>query len=182
VYAPTKDNPSDQKQFLDSLKEKLELYEKGTLIIAGDFNICLNPTLDKSGERIEKLSEFAKLMISFMDEFDLVDIWRIRNPDTRRYTWRQRTKAGIVHSRLDFFLVSLELSYSVRKSEIDIGICSDHSIINISLNENTGESRGKSFWKLNVSLLKDETYISKDKECKQNSSKKFEDVHDKGLL
>ena len=145
AYAPTKDNPKEQKQFITTLKEKLTSYQEGNLIIAGDFNVCLNPTVDKSGGRNETPSDYAKLMISFMEEFDLIDIWRIRNPDTRRYTWRQRTKAGVVHSRLDILLVSLQLSYLVQESDIDIGICSDHSIINIALNKQIGEARGKSF-------------------------------------
>ena len=25
-----------------------------------------------------------------MENLDLVDIWRIRNPDTKRYTWRRK--------------------------------------------------------------------------------------------
>ena len=38
-----------------------------------------------------------------VSENDLCDIYRIRNPDTRRFTWRRKTP--FKQRRLDYFLV-----------------------------------------------------------------------------
>ena len=40
----------------------------------------------------------------FMNDFDVVDIWRVRNPHARQYTRRQNNP--LIQSRLDFWLVS----------------------------------------------------------------------------
>jgi len=42
-----------------------------------------------------------------MLEYNLIDIWRIHNPDKRQFTWRQRTP--IIQRRTDFWLISDEL-------------------------------------------------------------------------
>ena len=49
---------------------------------------------------------------------------------------------GIVQCRLDFFLVTPSLSYNVIKTDIQLGICSDHSLIGLSLKNTTQGNRG----------------------------------------
>ena len=59
------------------------------LIIGGDFNVPLNVEIDSHGSRTEKKSVVEKIQ-DIMLASDLIDIWRIRNPDKRSYTWRQK--------------------------------------------------------------------------------------------
>ena len=47
IYAPTKDHPTDQYAFFEFLADKLFLHCHENLIIGGDFNITLNPSIDK---------------------------------------------------------------------------------------------------------------------------------------
>ena len=47
IYAPTKDHPTDQLLFLNFLTNVLNEYVDANIIIGGDFNICLNPEIDK---------------------------------------------------------------------------------------------------------------------------------------
>ena len=102
-YAPTKDKPKEQMEYFEQIKSLMCNYVDQPLILAGDFNTCLNPKIDKIGGKTEKQSDYAKQILNTMDELNLADIWRVRNSDTLHFTRRQNTKSGMVHSRLDFF-------------------------------------------------------------------------------
>ena len=55
VYAPTKDKPKEQIDFLSTLK--IFLSDCGNnIILGGDFNVCLQPEIDKCGGRKEPQS------------------------------------------------------------------------------------------------------------------------------
>ena len=47
IYAPTKDNVKEQHLFFSKLKTLLDEYSDRNIIIGGDFNTCLNPSIDK---------------------------------------------------------------------------------------------------------------------------------------
>ena len=90
-----------------------------------------------------------------MKDQNLLDIWRIRHPDEYRFTWYKNKP--IVKERLDFFLISADLSTRVLISDIDPRFCSDHAIPLIEVD--FGECcRGPGFWKLNCSLLECKGY------------------------
>ena len=160
VYFPTKDKPREQSQFLDYIKEVICNYNGQNIIMGGDFNTSLNTDMDKLGGSIEKESIHTKNLKTFMDEIDLIDIWRVRNPQLRQYTRRDMSKAGLVQSRIDFWLVSMSLEYQVTSSSIKPGNNSDHSIINLTLEFLETHKRGKGYWKFNNSLLRDQKYVS----------------------
>ena len=77
-----------------SQKKKTEVENKGdkNLIIAGDLNTYLNPSLDKKGERIEAQSSFSLKLNELCEEYMLSDIWRVRNPNSKIFTRRQKCK------------------------------------------------------------------------------------------
>ena len=84
-------------------------------------------------------------------EQDLVDIWRIRNPTERRFTWRQ--KSPIIQRRLDFWLVSDTLQEDVETVVIIPLTKSDHSAITLALNGIDESKGGPRFWKFNSMLV-----------------------------
>ena len=96
-----------------------------------------------------------------MAELDLVDVWRLSNPDGCRYTWRRQKPE--IHCRLDFFLVSQSLTCNVTNSDILAGFKTDHSLITIKLSLHSNR-RGPGFWKLNTSLLEEDGYVNKSKQ------------------
>ena len=108
--------------------------------------------------------------------FDLIDIWRVRYPDVKHFSWRQ--KKPVVHRRLDFWLISSSIQEDIEGTDIIPAIRSDHSAITLSFNGIEEHQPGPSFWKFNASLLEDETYVSLIKD-KYNSwieeGKDFED-------
>ena len=85
----------------------------------------------------------------------MIDIWRVRNPSEKRFTWRQKTP--IIQRRLDYWLVNDSLQDDIVSVDIIPSIGSDHSAITLSNSFNgIGDSkRGPSFWKFNCSLVND---------------------------
>ena len=52
------------------------------------------------------------------EELNLIDIWPIRNPHSKIFTRRENSKAGLIQSRLDYILISNNLSYLTTDTEI----------------------------------------------------------------
>ena len=110
-----------------------------------------------------------------MENMELCDVWRIFNPDCKRYTWRQRQPE--IHCRLDFFLVSQSiLGMRLQYSHTDIipGFKTDHSLITLSLSLHSNP-RGNGFWKLNTSLLADNNFIEIIKIAIQEKGNEYKD-------
>ena len=102
IYAPNK--IKDQCVFFEEIKkqlDELELEENCEMIIGGDFNVILDADLDGTGGK-PQVKESCKRIDNLCSSFDLIDLWRIRNPDVKRFTWRQ--KNPIVQRRLDFLV------------------------------------------------------------------------------
>ena len=91
-----------------------------------------------------------------MRVLDLVDIWRFKNPNLIRYTWRRQNQA----SRIDFFVISFFLISKVIGVSIEDKLQSDRNSIGINLSvlENV---HGPGYCKFNQSLLQDEELVGK---------------------
>ena len=86
-----------------------------------------------------------------MDVFDLIDIQRVRYPKLRKFTYE--SKSLRLKSRIDFFLISKDLTVNIKRSEILPAIAPDHNAISISLTLPNKCPRGRGFWKFNNTLL-----------------------------
>ena len=62
-------------------------------------------------------------------------MWLIygKHPDTIRYTRRKNMRFGFKQSRIDFFIISCSLEYSVDKVDILPGVKLDHSLLTLSV-------------------------------------------------
>ena len=78
------------------------------------------------------------------------------------YTWSRRNPVR-KQSRLDFFLVNENIFPYVHDTSIIPGFRTDHSSILLKLKLYDNE-RGRGYWKLNNSLLKDRKYVQIVKE------------------
>ena len=157
IYAPNK--VKDQCIFFEEIQkqlDELELEENCEVIIGGDFNVILDADLDGTGGK-PQVKESCKQIDNLCSSFDLIDIWRIRNPDVKRFTWRQ--KNPIVQRRLDFWLITSSIQEEVENVDIIPAIRTDHSAISMHINGIEEIRRGPSFWKFNSSLFEDEVYI-----------------------
>ena len=71
--------------------------------------------LDCSGGKPFKKESVKKIQDLCLD-FDLVDIWRIRNPECKRFTWRQ--KNPFIQRRLDYWLINDSSQDDIEKYDI----------------------------------------------------------------
>ena len=156
IYAPTQDHVDEQLQFFKSLKNDIEENQDKNLIIGGDFNLYMT-RLDKD-DMVYKPNKSCDLLTSYMDDYNISDIWRTLNPDIKRYTWRRCHP--IIQSRLDYWLVSSELIYNVQSCDIKPSIKTDHSLITLKLISNQESHRGRGLWKFNTSLLADKHFVN----------------------
>ena len=128
------------------------------VIIAGDFNLTLDQSKDNFNYRRENNTRARAAVKGMMSDIGLVDIYRERNPEVRRYTWRVGSPV-VKQARLDMFLISSCLEGYVEKTDIQPGYRSDHSLITLQL-DISKQQRGRGLFKFNASLLKDANYIS----------------------
>ena len=101
IYTPN--NTALQKAFIENLTEILiSKTDVSNLIIVGDWNVTLE-AVDKKGGIQWKSSVYRDLLVQFMDELNLVDVLRIKNPSKRCFTYESSTLK--MKSRIDFFLI-----------------------------------------------------------------------------
>ena len=99
-----------------------------------------------------------------MSENDLCDIFRVRNPDTRCFSWRRKTPFKQRIDLLDFFLVSDSMQENIESTGIIPLVGSDHSAIKIKLCS-LQEGLIAGYWKFNSSLIEDKNFVESLK-CK----------------
>ena len=108
VYAPNK--IKEQCNFFVELQQKFDDFitiQDQRIIIGGDFNVIMDQNLDCAGGS-PKEKESVKFLNDICLNYDLIDVWRTRNPDSTLFTWRQ--KKPLIQRRLDFWLISDFLS------------------------------------------------------------------------
>ena len=126
--------------------------------MGGDLNCPLNPIIDERGGNLIPRQAVINTIEFLQSELDLHDIWRVKNPTKRSYTWSQ--SSPLIFSRLDYWLISNSLSDNVCQVDMISAIKTDHSAIVIQLQDVEDKVKGPGFWKLNCSLLNDTEYVN----------------------
>ena len=183
IYAPTQSNDRDQLKYFNELDKNLRELDDGLpIIICGDLNVHLS-VADTSNIRFRD-TQACKALRGIMTDLDLIDVWRERNPDKKRFSWRRCQP--MQQSRIDYFLVCKELTTSHRLSKVEIepGVRSDHSVIVLEIIVGGGK-RGPGLWRFNNTLL-DNRQITDQIRSEIISAKrlegKYNDTEDPGLL
>ena len=125
-----------------------------------DFNLILEVVKDKKGGLARTHKKSREVIADFVENLDLIDAWRVLNPEISRFTWRQ--KKPEVHCRLDFFLENQTTFCNTVSADIVPGYKTDHSMITLQISLHSN-NRGRGFWKLNTSFLKDTEYVNRIK-------------------
>ena len=84
---------------------------------------------------------------------------RIRNPKTKRYTFRQKHVSGLIQRRLDYFYISISMQVSVKNTDVPVSLLTDHSPITFLWFKNEESNRGRGFLKFKNSLIESEEYV-----------------------
>ena len=140
------------------------------LVVLGDFNTSLMP-LDRAG-RIPHMEDRAyKALNTLLNEYNLYDIWRSRNPSARIFSWRRVVENYLTQSRIDFIFCTKNISPFVRNVYYKHNVFSDHSLVVLHADFSQVE-RGPGLWIFNNTLLNDSDFVEKiekliknEKEC-----------------
>ena len=177
VYFPVRGKHSEQIAFLKDLDKKLKELNltDNPMIIRGDFNTIRNPDSDylESNKR-QVQSVFSRYFEQFVDNLQLVDIWRTRNgiKNNLLLGYAKSSRLLVITENLEEILVNCNIIPS---------LAPDHSAFQLQFyNKPTLSSNAKgSYWKFNNSLCKDEEYVQLMKEesiaLKQKYQKEIED-------
>ena len=160
VYSPTQGHVEEQVKFFHLLQYRLShisVNANQSIVLCGDFNAHLS-RLDSDSNRFRR-NTASRLLESILAEYSLKDVWRIHHPHTRQYTWRRLNP--VQQSRIDYVFASKHLVSNnvVVKSEIEPGILSDHSIVNLEMRIYSNE-KGPGLWRFNNTLLKNEEFVN----------------------
>ena len=166
LYAPNEDKPD----FFRDIAIYLQDFQCDEIIIGGDFNLVMDVSKDKKGGRASTHKNSLEEVKGICETWDVVDIWRVLNPEEERYTWRQKNLQ--IQCRLDFLLISQSLINNVNTVDIVPGYKTDHSMVTMEITTNANP-RGPGFWKLNTSFLSDTDYISKIKDTIQQTKNEY---------
>ena len=87
IHVPNKNK--EQCVFYDEIQKEIDQIQdidpEPKFIIGGDFNLILDSELDGSGRK-PKVKDACTKVENLCNNLDLTDIWRIRNPDVKRFS------------------------------------------------------------------------------------------------
>ena len=182
-YLPTKNNEREQCAVLRDIVDILNNFTDETLVIGGDFNIALNPYLEKNGGRIElnESKNFRSEMNGMLLSLKVEDIIRNTFPDSKLFTWHNKTKG--ISSRLDYWFLSENLLNRVRNCKIQTALYTDHDLVRFSLSPlEPSDKRGPGYWKFNASYISDHEYVTQIKATIKDSFNSVKEYEDKGFV
>ena len=162
---------AEQLKTLSKLMEmltKLHLTQNNNIICARDFNLFFNIKLESYGGNPNFKKRSVRKIFELKETYNLTDIWRIRNPKAKQYTFWQKQVSGFLQRRLDYFFISNNIHEFILDSDIIPAISSDHSPILLSFSKEKQDSKNSGFWKFNNSLLSDNIFKEKLKQHIQN--------------
>lgn len=164
-YAPTQDKPQCQMETLQVLENLLSELTAEQIIIGGDLNCFLDPSTDRNSRTpCSNQSESVRDRINLLrEDWGLCDLWRVRNPSQRGYTFRRGTYA----SRLDYFLVSNHISELVSSCKVTSLVHSDHAMISMVV-QTSKIKRGPGLWRFDAHLVQDDHFNRKMSAFLQN--------------
>ena len=129
---------------MENLKS-LRINVNNNIIAGGDWNLIFNPILDKSEGKTVCSNKVSPELDHLIDEYDLIDIWRIRNQTMKRFTFRQKTP--FVQTHLDFFLTSSNIQLGIKIVDIVPSVWSEHSAMVLGIKHMPENSKGPGYWK-----------------------------------
>ena len=141
-------------------------------IFGGDMNIIFDVLLDASGGNPTLKKRSIAKMLNINEKLDVCDIFRVRFPRLKRFTFRQKTP--LRQRRLDYIFLSNNLQEFVTKLDILPSFLSDHSPFMIKIDTVASQKRGNYGWKFNSTLLSDPIFKTSLKDNISNTINSYE--------
>lgn len=156
IYAPNVDSPD----FFKKIEMEIELFDNSNIMVAGNFNFAIDPEIDRKISHYNN-NKARDTFLSYAEFRELVDVWRVRNPDARQYSCcRPNSDSHDWHkmSRIDMIFMSFGMMNFVRSCRMSTGYRSDHSFVICDLQFSYAQ-KGPGFWKFNSSFLFDKQFL-----------------------
>ena len=154
IYGPNR-NP-ERNLFLDDLHPRID--PSIPTILAGDFNTVFDRSLDRLGsDPSDSSRESSFSLLNLFDSCCVVDIWRYLHPAASGFTWTRWN--GSLASRIDLIGVPYIWVSSVLSCDLVPCPFSDHCGVSLSVDVPDVVPPGPGLWKLNTSILDDESYV-----------------------
>ena len=150
LHAPNEEH--ERTTFFRNIKNVIKTSD----IIMGDFNIKLN-RLDISENCVFKSDASRSVLQQTMNECDLSDVWREKNPVERDFSRVQLVKGELKQSRIDLCLLKNKHIEMVRSVNHSLTPLSDHAGLFVGMGER-GRGRGGGVWVMNGKLLNNTQY------------------------
>ncbi len=83
IYAPN----YDDEKFINSILAILPKLHSHNLILAGDFNLVMDPVLDRSSSKQQSVSKSAKVIQNFLKSENIIDNLEIFKPNSEKYIY-----------------------------------------------------------------------------------------------
>ena len=151
LYGPNNDDPN----FYNNVFLLISSLQ-GAIIIGGDFNCTLDPKLDRSSGIDLTHARSRKTIHQFMQELNLIDIWRVGNPTKKEYSCHSATHN--TYSRIDYFLMSKSLAPNVSGCIYNSILISDHALLLLNYSATT-TVKGKTLWRLKPQWLQNPKFL-----------------------
>ena len=164
VYAPADSGASRCLFFSQSLLPALPA--ERSLLVGGDYNCVRDAALDQRGQAVAgygvvpRVSGYAGGLDTVEATFDLVDVWRQRNPALPGFTHVAANSLGRSCARLDRWLASSSLESWCTAADFVPGWPTDHLGVSLVLTPPNGICKGPGPWSFPMPLLHDDGFCA----------------------
>ena len=128
------------------------------IVLGGYFNLYFDSFLDAGSGKPQLEINSLTILLNIMSERDLCNLFRVRNPDTKRLSWRR--KNSFLQRRLNYFLVSEYSQEQIDTFDIIPSVQTDHSTLKMNFSLSGERKKCPSHWKFNNSLVLDRDFVT----------------------
>ena len=133
--------------------KNINFSEINGIVLAGDLNIFFDSKLESKGGKPSLKQKSVAKLLELKQEYDLCDIWRIRNPPKTLDTFIQNHSSGIINRRLDYIFISNKLQEFSNDTGVIPAFKTNHSSVLITSSNYNFSKPGPGLWKFNNSLI-----------------------------
>lgn len=128
------------------------------LVLGGDLNCVMDPSLDRSSSKRVSPSKMSKSFSMFMNDNGCVDPWRFSNPSSKVFFFFF-TCSLLLLTNWFFFLDRALIPYGKSVEYLPV-IISDHAPLQLDISF-TLNQKDRPLWRLNPLLLSDQDFCNK---------------------
>lgn len=152
IYGPNYDDPA----FSNDLLLRLAAVE-GHCLVGGDFNLVLNPAIDRSSPKSLTPSGAASILNHGIIELGLCDVWHTLNHNKKDFSFFSNDHNS--YSRTDMFLAPQNILNRIKDCSYLAAVLSDHNPVKMTWVMDSIQPPSNR-WRFKTFMLKDPEFIA----------------------